>query len=408
MQRLLNGKQRVVVGMSGGVDSTLAASLLHREGHEVTGVTMQIWDGSIAMPDSGRSGCFGPGEAMDIEAAAAASGRIGIPHHVIPLADTYRREVLDYFRSEYRAGRTPNPCVMCNRAVKFGALLKAVSAMGVTFDKFATGHYARVEFDTTTGRHLLKRGIDRDKDQSYFLSRLAQETLCRVAFPLGLLTKKEVREQARECGFTDYAEKPESQDFIESDCYGVLFDETDRHPGPIEDTSGRVLGQHRGIVHYTIGQRKGLGLSGFKESLYVVRIDAARNAVIVGPQEALMSRKFVARDMNWIAAVVPTAGPGSIETTTRLGLGPRPTSGPESPTGRARPQAEPSLTPVTANVTVKIRQQHHDAPATISFPNPQDPSRVQVEFVEPQMSITPGQTAVFYNGDTVLGGGTIE
>jgi tRNA-specific 2-thiouridylase len=364
-----NPNTTVAVGLSGGVDSAVAAHLLQRGGYRVIGLTMQIWDGTLPIPDEGRSGCYGPGEARDIEAAWTLAQRLGIPHHVISLAPEYTSEVLGYFRKEYSAGRTPNPCVRCNRSMKFGLLLERARAQGIAFDLFATGHYARVEPDTVTGRQVLLRAVDRAKDQSYFLSRLSQDQLRQVRFPLGRLTKPEVKAMAREIGWSDVADKQESQNFIESKHYGVLFEEREQTPGPIVDTQGTVLGQHRGIVHYTIGQRKGLGLGGTADPLYVVRIDACSNTVVVGPHNGLFLSRLTAADLNWIA----------------LPAGPR--------------------TPLV--IQAKIRQQHQEAEARLCL-LPEKDGSAEVVFAEPQMAVTPGQTVVFYDQDRVLGSGIIE
>ncbi|MBM4163205.1 MAG: tRNA 2-thiouridine(34) synthase MnmA [Lentisphaerae bacterium] len=363
-------KQAVAVGMSGGVDSSVVAWLLKNQGHAVVGLTMSIWDGTTPLPDEGLSGCYGPGEARDIEAARSVAARLGIPHHVIPLAPEYAAEVLDNFRAEYRAGRTPNPCVRCNRAMKFALLLERARAMGIAFDRFATGHYARVERHPDTGRWLLLRAADASKDQTYFLSRLSQEQLARVLFPLGSLTKERVKALARDAGWVDVADKKESQNFIESRNYSVLFDTRDAVPGPIVDTAGRVLGRHQGIVGYTVGQRKGLGLSGTAEPLYVVRIEACANTLVVGGHQDLFSTRLTAADLNWISLSGPPASP--------------------------------------LRVTVKIRQQHREAAATLRAGMRDGTPVAEVQFDEPQMSVTPGQTAVFYDGDRVTGSGIIQ
>jgi tRNA-uridine 2-sulfurtransferase len=365
----------VAVGLSGGVDSSVAAYLLKQQGYTVVGLTMQIWDGSLPLPDQGRSGCYGPGEPHDIEAARSLADRLGIPHHVIPLAPEYASEVLDYFREEYRAGRTPNPCVRCNRTMKFGLLLDRARTMGIAFDTFATGHYARVDLEPSSGRWQLRRSLDSTKDQTYFLSRLSQNQLSQVLFPLGEMTKLEVKALAREIGWGDVADKQESQNFIESKDYGVLFSDREQRPGPIMDTRGRFLGQHNGIIHYTVGQRKGLGIGGTTAPLYVVRIDACANTVVVGAYSELFANRLTATDLNWI------------------GL-------PWTP-------AEP------LRVTAKIRQQHKDAPAVIhgvrrmSSSALTDDMKVETLFDDPQMSITPGQVVVFYDNDVVLGSGII-
>jgi len=366
----MTAKTRIAVGLSGGIDSSMAAYLLLKQGFDVIGITMQIWDGSLPLKDVGMSACYGPGEERDISAAREHAARLGIAHHVIPLSKEFHKEVLDYFRQEYLAGRTPNPCVKCNATLKFGLMLERARTSGIQFDRFATGHYARTCTDKASGRILLLKGIDAGKDQSYFLSRLSQHQLRMVMFPLGEMTKEEVRKLAGECGWKTLVEKPESQNFIEAKDYSVLFAETPSNPGPILDMQGNKLGEHRGIIHYTVGQRKGVGIAGREDPLYVVRIDTCQNAVIVGPKEELMKKEFMAVNLNWIAIA----------------------GAPQQP----------------LRVKAQIRQQHKEAPAEIS-PAPSGPEpAVIVRFDEPQMAITPGQIAVFYDGDTVLGSGVIE
>ncbi len=366
---LMGTKQKltIAIGLSGGVDSSVTAYLLKKKGYNVLGLTMQIWDGSLPLLDEGLSGCYGPGEPRDIAAAKALADRLGIPHHIISLAREYNSEVLDYFRAEYRAGRTPNPCVRCNRSMKFGLLLNRARTLGIDFDTFATGHYARVSQDPSTGRWQLRRAVDSAKDQTYFLSHLSQTQLSQVLFPLGEMTKPEVKAIAREIGWADVADKPESQNFIESKDYGVLFGEQEQKPGPIVTLEGKHVGQHRGIIHYTIGQRKGLGIGGTLEPLYVIRIDACSNTVVVGAYTDLFTNRLIAKDLNWIGLAT-------------------------APTQPLRVQA-------------KIRQQHKEAPATIQAIPGSD--TLETIFDDPQMSITPGQIVVFYLDDLVLGSGTI-
>jgi len=358
-------KSRVCVGMSGGVDSSVAAWLLKKQGYDVVGVTMQIWDGTLNLPDIGHAGCYGPGEARDIESARDVAARIGIPHVAVSLTDQYKQNVLDYFRAEYRDGRTPNPCMVCNQRLKFGFLLDRAREQGIAFDLFATGHYARVIRDAATGQCSLLRGVDHKKDQSYFLARLTQKQLQQIIFPLGELTKLNVVQLARDAGLSDVADRKESQDFIESDSYAPLFQPTDNRPGPIVDTNGRILGQHNGIIHYTIGQREGLKLGGQKQALYVVGLDASANRVIVGPADGLLRAEFEAANCNW-------------------------------------PTIEPPAAPM--EVTVRIRYNHHGCPAVVE---PVSAWRVRVRLGEPQRAVAPGQAAVFYRDDLVLGSGWI-
>lgn len=359
----------IAVGMSGGVDSTMTAQMLVERGFQVVGLTMKIWNGTVDLPNIGRSGCFGPGEVEDLALAKAASERIGIRHYVIDLSDYYQHTVLDYFRSEYLAGRTPNPCARCNQIVKCGALLDQARKNGVDFDYFATGHYARTGFNPETKRHVLLRGVDSGKDQSYFLARLKQEQLARLVLPLGGMTKDEVKATARHMGWNALAEKKESQDFIESGDYGSLFRKQDSRPGPIVDSQGNVLGEHEGIIHYTIGQRRGLGIGGVKSPLYVVRIDAEANTLHVAAQEALLAAGLKADELNWIAA----------------------DAAPETP----------------RRIEAKIRFRHKAASAVLAADSENGAERVAVTFERPQSAVTPGQLVVFYEGDVVLGAGTI-
>ncbi len=361
-------KPTVAVGLSGGVDSTMAACLLLQQGYAVTGITMQIWDGPPAAAGRQPAGCYGPGAAETLQAARSMAARLGIRHLVIPLADEFRTWVFDYFRREYLAGRTPNPCTTCNKRLKFGFLLDKARRLGVEFERFATGHYARVEYDARRKRCLLRRGLDRRKDQAYFLAGLTQEQLRRAMFPLGALTKSRVKALAREFSLGDAAEKRESQDFFKGADYAALFPGQLIRPGPILDRAGRVLGQHRGIAHYTIGQRKGLGLSGTGAPLYVLAIDGPRNTLVAGPRRALLQDRLLATDINWI-------GVEELRAPRR--------------------------------VQVQIRHQHPAADATLTPLAEAGPRSAAVRFDRPQMAIAPGQSVVFYADDLVIGGGTI-
>jgi tRNA-specific 2-thiouridylase len=352
--------KRVVVGMSGGVDSSVAALLLRDAGHEVHGVTMKIYSGKPAegpVPDS----CYGPGEPLDIQEAAGVCARLGIPHTVVDLSREYREQVLDYARDEYRGGRTPNPCVLCNGRVKFGLLLERLASEGMEFDHFATGHYCRVARIPDTGRYAIRAAENHRKDQSYFLCMLTQSQLSRVTFPLGEMTKPQVREIAKKAGLANHA-RAESQDFVAGG-YRAVLEEPDK-PGPIVDQAGAVIGEHRGVWGYTVGQRKGLGVGG-GEPLYVTRLDAGSNTVVAGPERTLYRQELVARDVNWASMDEP---------------------------------AEP------VRLDVKIRYRNPAVPAVVA---PRADGSVRVTFDEPQRAIARGQWAVFYSGDILVGGGVI-
>jgi tRNA-specific 2-thiouridylase len=352
---------KVAVGLSGGVDSSVAALLMVRAGHDVSGILMKIWPGPDA-PGAARSACYGPDEAEDIRAAGDVCARLGIPLHVFDCSASYEDLVLRYFREGYLAGTTPNPCVRCNQMVKFGILPDAAREAGLAFDRFATGHYARVEHDAVVGRFLLKKAVDPGKDQSYFLYRLSQEQLATTVFPLGELTKSRVRAIARQEKLPVH-DKKESQDFYDGDLKDILG--RAGLEGDIVDGAGHVLGKHGGIWNYTIGQRKGLGIA-HPVPLYVVAIDANNNRLVVGPEEETYKRSCVARDCAWVMA-------------ERL--------------------AAPT------EVQVKVRSGGRFVRAEIS---PLDGGRTRVVFAQPVSSVAPGQSAVFYQEDAVLGGGIIE
>lgn len=362
----MNKSNTVAVGLSGGVDSAMAARLLLDKGYNVIGLTMSIWDDSIPIKESTKSGCFGPGEADDLKAAQDISKRLGIEHHVIKLQTEYKDNVLNYFCSTYLDGKTPNPCLICNQKMKFGLLPLKAREMGLEFDYFATGHYARVEFNERHNRFQLKRAIDHTKDQSYFLSFIDQSQLSGVLFPLGSLTKVEIKELAKSVGFTDLAEKPESQDFLETDDYGVLFESDTFQQGDIVDIRGKVLGKHRGLIHYTIGQRKNLGIPGQTEPYYVIDIDIQNNRLVVGPQRYLFGIILKAARINWVSIEAP---------------------------GR----------PFWTKAQIRLKHEAADC-----YVIPIDKRTAEVNFEKPQLSLTPGQGIVFYDKDVVFGGGIIE
>ena len=372
-----SAKRRVAVGLSGGVDSAVGAALLAEQGYEVVGITMKIWSGDISIPEGAKQACFGPDEAEDIAACEKLCAKLGIDYRAIDITKEYEEKVLEYFRREYRAGRTPNPCIVCNSELKFGFLIERAQELGLDFDFFATGHYARISVDPK-GRARLRAALDQAKDQSYFLYRLRPELLARVLFPLGELTKREVRDIARRLGL-DLAEKPESQDFIAGGDYSPLFAERPPESGDIVDVEGRLLGRHRGLPYYTIGQRKGLGIGAFPagggpegggdaEPLYVLALDPERNRVIVGPNRGLFAEGLRASDFRLYAEPSP-------DGTPCLGF-------------------------------AKIRQNHRPVPCSFE---PGKEGACIVRFDESQRALAPGQSVVIYDGEGfVLGGGIIE
>jgi tRNA-uridine 2-sulfurtransferase len=359
-----NGKKRVVVAMSGGVDSSVTAALLREQGHDVIGVSMQVWDYSRFTAGDGEK--FGACCSLDdIHDARRVAEQIGIPFYVVNFEEEFQRFVIDDFIAEYFRGRTPNPCVRCNQLIKFDLLLRKAGDLAADF--LATGHYVRSIRDDRGRFHLL-RGVDEGKDQSYFLFTLTQEQLKATLFPLGGMTKQEVRSLASSYGLR-VAEKGESQEicFIPDDDYVRFLEESAgkaRMSGNIVDSRGNLLGRHEGTYRYTVGQRKGLGVA-HPHPLYVLGVDAVRREVIVGGKEELAAEGLVAADVNWI---VPPPG---------------------SP----------------FDATCKVRYRQKQLPCRIT-PLPGD--RVEVRFLKGEKAITPGQAVVFYDGEEVLGGGWIE
>ena len=359
-EAMTSRKQRVLLGMSGGVDSSVAGHLLREQGYDVVGVTMKVWPQDCITRAEDK--CCGPQAVADARGVAHA---LGIPHYVVDEADQFEKLVIDYFSSEYQAGRTPNPCILCNEKLKFGNLWQKAEALDCDF--IATGHYAIIEHQS--GRAVLRKGIDQRKDQSYFLFSLQQPQLRRALTPLGKMSKPEIRAIARKLGLK-VADKADSQEicFVPGQDYKAFLrshlPESEFHRGGVYDLNGRFLGRHDGIEMFTIGQRKGLP-GGSARPRYVVDLDPETNRVIVGSVEDLLVEEFEIDRVNWVSRV---AADDPIEAT------------------------------------IKIRYNHRGTPATLT---PLSRNRLCVRLHEAQKAITPGQAAVFYDNDLVLGGGWI-
>ncbi len=382
MQEMPKAGDTVVVGMSGGVDSTLTSLMLLQKGCKVIGATMSLWDGSLPEIKEGkklRESCFGPGEESNIEECRRFCQAHGMEYYVVDVKEAYRREILEYFKSEYRSGRTPNPCIRCNMLIKFGALIIGLEKMNVQFDYFCTGHYAKIVrpesgvFGSDKRPCMIAGAEDVSKDQTYFLYRIPSEILEKVRFPLASMKKADVMRLAKEANL-EAAKREESQDFIGEEYFDLLFSDKPSVPGDIIDLDGHVLGQHRGIEHYTVGQRRGLGVA-VNYPVYVHSIDAKNNVVVLAPNEALNSSALIADDFVWPAGVEPTEG---------------------------------------FDAMVKIRLASKPAKAHIERYSSEDMEPAaykgqswKITFEEPQRAVAPGQSVVIYKDGVILGGGII-
>lgn len=355
-------EKKAIVAMSGGVDSSVAALLVKQMGYETIGVTLKLYDNEDAGISREKTCC----SLDDVNDARSVASRLNMPFYVFNFKDSFRQEVMDRFVCAYERGETPNPCIDCNRYIKFAKLMKRAEEIGC--DYVATGHYAKVCRNDETGRWLLKKGLDESKDQSYVLYSLTQEELSHLLLPMGELTKEKARQIAEENGFVN-AGKRESQDicFVPDGDYAAFIERytgKSYAPGPFVGTEGQRYGQHKGVIHYTVGQRKGLGLA-FPQPMYVCGVNPETNEVTLGRHEELFSRELTARDINLI----------SQETI-----------------------------PAPIRIRAKVRYRHAEQPAVAVQTGPDE---IRVTFDEPQRAITRGQAVVLYDGDTVVGGGTI-
>lgn len=359
---------KILVGMSGGVDSSVTALLLKEQGHEVVGAIMSIWSDekhkrlAPSVKTNGcKDACYGPNEKEDIEEARKIAEKIGIPFHVFDCSKEYESIVLDNFKDEYLSGRTPNPCIRCNSLIKFDVLPFLAKKSGLEFDKFATGHYVRVEFDENKDRYIIKKGINPKKDQSYFLYKLRQDQLANIITPLGGYEKAQIREIAK-AGGLEVHDKPDSQDFYTGD-YNELL-EVEPKAGNIVDKSGKILGTHQGFWNYTIGQRKGIGIA-HTAPLYVIDLIKDSNEVVVGEADETFKKSLVAVDLNWVSIK-------GLEGEMKVGA-----------------KVRSSQVPVDATIRLKD-------------------GAVIVDFEDMQKALTKGQSVVFYDEDVLLGGGIID
>ena len=353
----------ILVLMSCVFYSSASALLLKKAGHEVIGATMSIWDKSTNFGTTNlKDGCFSPHEEKDIEEAKKICAKLDIPYYVFDCTEQYKKIVLANFKNEYLSGRTPNPCVWCNATIKFSALPTAAKENGLVFDKFATGHYSRLDYNEQSKRYEIRAGAEPKKDQSYFLYRLSQEQLSQILLPLGAYTKSQIRELAKEAGLEVF-DKPDSQDFYSGDINDVI--QAEPKQGNFVNAEGKVLGQHQGFWHYTIGQRKGMGVSAPKP-LYVIGLRPEKNEVVLGFADEALQGSLICKDVTWL-----------------------------------------SVAPIAAPIKVKAKIRSSQVPTEV-VATPLEDGRLRVEFTDLQKALTPGQSVVLYDDDLVLGGGIID
>lgn len=351
----------ILVALSGGVDSATVAYLVKQQGYNPVGITMSVWDGSTGTGTEAHA-CYGPDEKQDIEDIKHICKFLDIPLHIFDCSREYRDIVLSYFRDEYISGNTPNPCIVCNKRLKLGILPELASREGISYHKIATGHYAQIAYDSHRDRYNLKKALDPQKDQSYFLYRLSQEQLSQLWFPLGAYTKTEVQSIAQKAGLP-VSDKPESQDFYSGD-YTELLD-VDNQKGDIVLENGTILGTHKGIWNYTIGQRRGLGVA-YHEPLYVKRLNPATNTVVVGPKEEVLDKTFDVYDIHWTSGFIPEAA---------------------------------------LRINVKVRSSGWEHEAMLM---PRDKDQAHIWLIQGKETPSPGQSAVFYHENQIIGGGIIK
>ncbi len=356
-------KKTIIVGLSGGIDSAISAGILKKQGYDVIGVTIKM--GNKKTAKLGENTCFGLSEKDNFSLAKKIAKILGIKHYIFDLSSEFEKYVLKYFQKEYLAGRTPNPCVICNQKIKFGYLFDKIINSGIKFDYFATGHYAQIKYDNQKKRYLLLQGKDQTKDQSYFLYRLSQSQLKKIKFPLGEYTKKQVKKMAKNFGLQELLQKKESQDFVRDGNYGKIIGKKGLKPGKIIDFEGKIIGNHQGLINFTVGQRKGLNIGGLKEPYYVASLNSKRNEVRAGKKEQIFSQEFEIKNSKWI----------SFQKLEK---------------------------PIKAKVKIRSGSNFFDCeikPLKKTF---------KIKLFQPAFAVAAGQSAVFYQKNEVLGGGIIQ